>query len=421
VGATSSIKSGRVLLFICYLGFVSLGLPDTLIGVAWPSIRDSFAVQQGHISWIFFGSGCSYFLSSFFAGRLLKILNVGVLLALSSALVAFSAANYSFATLWWWFAAGSLLHGLGSGAIDSGLNHYVATHFSARHMNWLHASYSLGAMLGPMVMTTCLSWNGSWRLGYFIVAVTLLALSLLFLSTKKRWDDPAQNDLSAELPISTAEPPHMPLPESSAPPIPAATVLRNRVVRLHILLFFIYTGLEVALGQWSFTILTESRNIDRDVAGLWVTIYWAGILAGRILFGFIVDRTGIDLLIRLSTLAALVGAALFAWNPSPQIAPVSLGIAGLGLAVIFPSLMTRTPQRLGREMAAHAIGFQVGAAMLGAAILPSLCGLVAQYAGLNFVAPMLLALAIALFLLHEFLLRATAARTITDEARSFSH
>src|SRR5690606_12184016 len=128
------MKSRPALLAICYVGFISLGLPDTLIGVAWPSVRDDFGLRQSHVSWIFMGGGVSYFLSSFFTGRLLRLFNVGMLLAGSSGLVALSGCNYGIATVWPWFALGSLLHGLGSGAIDSALNHYVATHFSARHM-----------------------------------------------------------------------------------------------------------------------------------------------------------------------------------------------------------------------------------------------------------------------------------------------
>src|SRR5688500_2585760 len=130
VAERSSVRAQGKLLLICYLGFVSLGLPDTLLGVAWPSIRRTFNLQQGDIAWIFFGVGCSYFVSSFFAGRLLKVFNVGVLLAGSSALVAVSGFDYALARVWPLFVLGSLLHGLGSGAIDTGLNHYVANHFS---------------------------------------------------------------------------------------------------------------------------------------------------------------------------------------------------------------------------------------------------------------------------------------------------
>ncbi len=420
-----SADSRRFLLPICYLGFVSLGLPDTLIGVAWPSVRDTFGLSQSQVSWIFFGSGCSYFLSSFFAGRLLTVFNVGVLLGISSGFVALSGFNYSIANNWPWFAAGALLHGLGSGAIDSGLNHYVASHFSARQMNWLHACYSLGAMLGPAVMIACLARPGGWRTGYLVVAVTLCVLAVLFLLTRSLWIDPPaiskieEGQVGSALTESVHEPPNFPHPDAPTPKavelaaVPASTwtTLRNRTVQLHIVLFFIYTGIEVAVGQWSFTVLTESRSIGAKIDGTLVTIYWGSILAGRVVFGFVVDRMGIDQLVRLSLVTAVIGVGLFAWNPTLLSAPIGLALSGLGLAVIFPCLMTRTPQRLGKELAAHAIGFQVGAAMIGAAVLPSLCGFIAQGVGLRFVPATLFVMAIALFALHEFLLFAIRERS----------
>jgi fucose permease len=278
-------------------------------------------------------------------------------------------------------------------------------------MNWLHASYSLGAMLGPIIMTACIANAASWRMGYLIVASTLLVLAFLFLLTRSRWtDSPAAREEASTLGESLHEPPTLPHPEASggsSGPVSAASALRNRVVQISIVLFFIYTGLEVAIGQWSFTVLTESRGVQAETAGAWVAIYWASILIGRIIFGFVVDRISIDLLIRWSLATALSGAALFVWNPFLRSAPVALALCGLGLAVIFPCLMTRTPQRLGKDLAAHAIGFQVGSAMLGAAALPSLCGLIAQHANLNLVGPTFFVIATALLFLHELLLSKT--------------
>lgn len=383
-------RSSGLLLAIAYLGFISLGLPDTLIGVAWPSVRTHFDQPQSAIALVFLGSGCSYFLSSFFAGRLLKWVGIGTLLAASSGLVALSGFGYGLAGFWLMFASCSLLHGLGSGAIDAGLNHYVAHHFSARHMNWLHACYSFGATLGPLIMTGVIAWHGSWRAGYLTVATVLLSLAVLFVMTRRRWEEP----------VETAA-------DSQAAAAQSATVretLAHPLVWLHVLLFFVYTGLEVTIGQWSFTLLTESRRIPPETAGLWVTIYWGSIGVGRVLFGFVVDRLGIDRLIRLSLLTALLGASLFAWNISDAVSATALALAGLGLAAIFPSLMTRTPQRLGPALSAHAIGFQVSAAMLGVAALPSLCGLLAERFGVEAVAAAAVLMAMTLFLLHETLL-----------------
>ena len=184
-----SRRSRNLLLFIAYIGFISLGLPDTLIGVAWPSVRDHFQLQQSASALIFFGSGRSYFLSSLFTGRLLHLLGIGTLLAASSALVALGGFGFGIANVWIIFVACSLIHGLGSGAIDTGLNHYAAHHFSARHMNWMHACYSLGATLGPLITTGVIASQGSWRSGYLGVGGIILSLSLLFGLTRRKWNE----------------------------------------------------------------------------------------------------------------------------------------------------------------------------------------------------------------------------------------
>jgi fucose permease len=142
-----------------------------------------------------------------------------------------------------------------------------------------------------------------------------------------------------------------------------------------------------------------------------VSLYWGSILAGRIVFGFVVERIGVDVLVRASTAVALTGSALFCWNPARFASPLALGLCGLGLAVIFPCLMTRTPQRFGQAVARHAVGFQVGAAMLGAALLPSVAGWIAQTAGVRHVAGALLTGTILLFVLHEAVLRSDRSRT----------
>lgn len=380
--------SHRLLLVTAYLGFISLGLPDTLIGVAWPSVRDFFGRQQSDIAWIFFGAGASYFVSGLLTGKLLKSFGIGRLLAGSSLLVVASALGYSAAPAWALFAACALLHGLGSGAIDSGLNHYVANHFSPRHMNWLHACYGIGATLGPLIMTSVLVSLGSWRAGYATVGSLLLLLVGLFLYTRKLWGTPGETTdaaLEAEASVGMFD------------------TLKHTGTWAHIALFFIYTGLEVTVGQWSFTVMTEARGMSKETAGMWVTIYWASLAAGRVVFGFIIERLGIDLLLRLSMLAAVTGTALFGVNL--PFSAGALALTGLGLASIYPCLMTRTPQRLGKGRAAHAIGFQVSAAMVGAALFPSACGWLAQTRGLETVTFATLAMASGLLLIHEVLLR----------------
>lgn len=386
------------LLLIAYLGFISLGLPDTLIGVAWPSVRSFFTVPQSAIALIFFGAGVSYFVSSFFAGRFVQKMGIGLLLAGSSLLVALSMLGYSSAPLWGLFAACSLLHGLGSGAIDSGLNFYASRHFSARHMSWLHACWGLGATLGPLIMTGAMSF-ASWRAGYLLIAGTLGLMALLFASTRRSWDTPGSVSPTAE-DIQTKDTPEAPVSTFAA--------LRHPIVRLQVLLFFLYTGIETTVGQWSFSLLTTSRGIPEARAGLLVTLFWASLAIGRIVFGAFADQIGLDRLLRLSSLTALAGIMLLAVPGPGWLSAFALMLTGAALASIYPTLMSRTPQRLGSSLAAHAIGFQVSAATLGASGLPSLAGLVSEQLGPESLAWSACLLAGLWLLLHESLLKQSA-------------
>ncbi|MBY0526686.1 MAG: MFS transporter [Gemmataceae bacterium] len=384
--AAAPSRPDRLLLLLAYVGFVSLGLPDAVSGVAWPSVRDTFGLPQSGLGLILIGAGCGYFLSSFFTGRLLGMLGIGSLLAASSGLVAVSSFGFSIAPFWLAFLACTLLHGLGSGAIDAGLNGYAAHHLSARHMNWLHACYCLGAMLGPLVMTTALAGGHSWRVGYAAIGGTLLLLAMLFTWTRRRWNRPA-------------------MPGEGSESVSMAAALKHPLVWLQMTVFFLYTGLEVTVGQWTFTLLTEARHVDAEWAGVGVSVYWGSIGVGRVLFGFVAERVGLDRLLRLCLLAALAGSALLASRSSGLLPFAGLALIGLALAPVYPCLMMRTPQRLGTGHSAHAIGFQVSAAMLGAALVPGCVGLIADEYGLEMVSPAAVALAGSLWLLHEALCR----------------
>lgn len=381
-------KSDALLIALSYVGFVSLGLPDAVAGVAWPSVRDAFDLPQSGLGLILAGSAGGYFASSFFSGRLVHALGVGVLLAGSTGLVAAGGFGFAVAPVWLAFAACSVLHGLGSGAIDAGLNGYAAAHLSARHMNWLHACYCLGAMFGPLLMTGVLAAGGSYRAGYAAIGGMLLLLAIFFAATRDRWGGPT------------------PAGPDAGGAVGMTDTLRHPIVWLQMAVFFLYTGLEVTVGQWSFTLLTEARGVGPGAAGVWVSVYWGSIGVGRVLFGAVVERVGIDRLLRYSLLTAVAGAALFA-IPAAGTGFAGLVLVGLGLAPVYPCLMTRTPQRLGPGLAAHAVGFQVGAAMIGAAAVPGAAGLAAGRFGLEAVAAAAVGLAGVIGGLHEVLLRLT--------------
>jgi fucose permease len=374
------------LLLIAYLGFISLGLPDAVAAVAWPSLRDEFALHQSSFGWLFVASGGGYFLSSFFAGWLSQRLGVGLLLTVSSLLVGIAMLGDSRAGVWFLFVACGVLWGLGSGAIDAALNGFVASHFPAKHVSWLHACYSTGAAVGPLLMTFCLAEFGSWRPGYAIVGGSMLAMTMLFLATRAKWSGGAESE-QHESPVGVS----------------LLSVLQQRLVWMQIAVFFCYTGLENTAGQWTYTLLTEERDVAKPVAGTLVGCYYGSIAVGRLVIGPFAERIGLDPLLRMATVVVVAGAFLLASGPL-ELAAIGLVLLGLGLAPIFPTLMTRTPQRLGPAHAAHAIGFQVSAAMMGAAILPSLTGMLAEHWGLWWIGLCDAATALALFTLHELLL-----------------
>ncbi len=381
------------LLALAYLSFVSLGLPDAVFGVAWPSIRETFGLPQAALGAVLASAAVAYFSSGLLAGRLIGAMGIGALLAMSTGLVTLGVVGYASTPAFALMLAAACLLGFGSGAVDAGLNTYAAHHFGARHMTWLHAAYSAGAALGPVLMTATLTLGGRWRAGYVVIGGVLGLLAVTFTGMRRRWDDG---------PTSNA-------PTAGDAPGRAATLgatLRRPRVWLQIAIFFFYAGVEVTAGQWSYTVLTEARGLGTVAAGTWVSLYWASLLAGRVLLGFIVERVGPVRLLRLSTMAAIVGALLFAL---PKVPPaIGLALLGFALAPIFPGMMAETPRRIGAEAAAHAVGFQVSAATLGVALVPSAAGLIGEWLGLAAIAPLLVVVAVLLAVHHEVLVATTS-------------
>jgi fucose permease len=382
-----SARPKFLLLSLAFMGFISLGLPDAVIGVAWPSVRDTFHLRQGAVGLILVVSGLGYLLSSFFAGRLLHTLGIGLVLTASTSLVAVAMFGFAFSPMWALFVFCACVHGLGSGAIDSGLNGYAAHHLSTRSLIWLHACYCIGALIGPILMSSILASGRHYSAGYSAVGVTMLAMSIIFLVTHRCWEETSFTAPEIRLPVG------------------AGTALRSSAVWLQMAIFFLYTGLEVTFSQWTFTVLTESRHVSPRTAGIAVGFYWGCIGAGRILSGLIVDRVGIDRLVRYCLLGAGSGALLFATRLPVGAQFLGLALAGLGLAPVFPCLMSRTPRRLGTQLSAHAIGFQVAAAMIGAAVVPGTLGVMAGLGGLEMVPLGTVVLFGILALLYERLIR----------------
>jgi fucose permease len=399
-------KPASVVLALAYLAFISLGLPDTVLGVAWPSLRADFGISQSAMG-VVLGAGMSgYFLSGLWAGSAVAKLGVGGLLALSSALVSIALFGYALAPSWVFFFPMGAILGLGSGAIDSGLNGYAARHFSVRQLNWLHGCWGIGASVGPALMTAAIAEGYGFRSGYALIASALGAMALLFSITRRRWGEPlaalrgGPGGAAGDSPAggATAKP--------KSEPAGFRVALSSSRVWLQMLIFVLYTGVEATVGQWCFSWLRERRGWPIEAAGSWTSAYWASLTIGRLALGGIVDRFGPDRMLRCSTVGALLGVSLFATSAGP-LGSVGLLLLGVSLAPMFPTLMARTPARVGDAVAHHAVGFQVSAATLGSTLVPALVGVIVARAGLGAVGIVAVGAALALLFAHEALLAVT--------------
>jgi fucose permease len=370
---------------LAFLAFVSLGLPDGVLGVAWPSLRRSFDRPIDQLGLILLATMAGYLASSFSAGAVLARLGVGRLLVASGLLVAASAAAWA-ATPWWSLVvAGAFVSGLGAGAIDAGINAFAAVRFTPRVITWLHACWGLGAMAGPLVMTAVVAGGAGWRWGYVLLAASLVAMAGCFQVTLGLWELPAAEG------------------SRSLPAVAGGLVeaLREPKVRGNALLFFLYTGVEASAGQWAFSLLTESRGMTTAIAGLAASTYWGSIFAGRLAFGALAHRVPPARLLRLGMTGAPLAALAVSATRSGAGGFAGLFALGLLLAPIFPLMIAETPSRVGERHAPHAIGFQISAATLGAGTLPAAAGLLARHAGLEALGPFLLATSVLVLVLHE--------------------
>ena len=359
------------LVILSFVAFVALGMPDDLLGVAWPSIRGDFSISLDAIGMFLTALVIGYMTSSFFSGPIVTRFGVGKVLAISCTLTGIALFGYTFVPEWWMMVLLGVIAGFGAGAIDAGLNTYVAAHFSEGLMQWLHASWGVGITLGPIIMTLGLGATDTWHTGYRIVGGFQLFLAACFVLTLPMWSDndkPAAHDEPKKLTDYKT---------------PMSETMHQPRVWMSALLFFLYVGAEGALGTWIYTLLTESRGIDPTLAGFWAGSYWATFTVGRVIAGLFANRIGINKLVIGGLLGALVGAVLLVWNPSDEVNLLAVAIIGFCIAPIFPAMMSGTSKRVGDHFAANTIGMQMTATGLGTAVIPGVMGVVAKQVSLE--------------------------------------
>jgi fucose permease len=391
--STATVTMRGSLLALAYLGFISLGLPDGLLGVGWPSMSRDFVVPQEAVGFIITASTVGYLSSSVAAGFTIARVGVGWLLAGSTALASVALFGYAVSPALAVVVAFALLLGAGSGAIDSGLNAYAAANFGARHMNWLHASFGFGATLGPLIMTGALAAGLAWRWGYGAVAAAQALLAAAFLLTARSWATHRQPpDAAAASGVAPGE-------------INPATVRVKETLSLPAVwfgaaAFAVYVAVEIAAGLWAYTLLTQGRGMSESAAGVCVSAYWGSLFVGRLILGVVADRVGTRPVL-LTSLGGMIAGALLVSLPAPAwVAVAGLMLIGLSAAPVFPLMTLTTAERVGHQHADRAIGVQMGACALGGALIPAGIGVLISRVDEEVLGPSLALLTGALLLLY---------------------
>ncbi|MBN2657343.1 MAG: MFS transporter [Spirochaetales bacterium] len=385
--------AGKAAIALSFIAFISLGMPDGLLGVAWPGIRSTFSLPLDALGFLLVFSTAGYMASSFFSGLLVRRFGIGGLLGLSCSLTAGALLIYFLTPFWSLLFLAVFFGGLGAGAIDAGINTYVEKHYSERMMQWLHASFGIGVTLGPLVMTAGIALTGQWRPGYLVVSLAQFSLAFVFFSSVHLWQKDEVKNHKEEHHETDAS---------------IGETLRRPRALLSMLMFFIYTGVELGLGLWSYSLLTISRGVPSGVAGVVTGSYWAMFTVGRILAGWYTRKMSVRTILYASLGLALTGTLLVALNPGIWPTVAGIGIIGFAIAPVFPSLISDTGNRVGVRHVSNTIGMQISAAGFGAAVVPSLAGVFARIYGLE-VIPLYMMAALGLLFLSILLSRGSKA------------
>ena len=383
----------QLLLPIIYLAFISLGLPDSLLGSAWPSMYPLLGVPVSYAGILSMIISFGTIVSSLNSDRLTRALGAGKVTAISVGMTAAALFGFSVSTQFWMLCLWAVPYGLGAGSVDAALNNYVALHYESRHMSWLHCMWGIGTMVSPMVMGRVLAGGGPWTAGYRYIALFQIALTaVLFLSLplwQKRTDETAEGGTAPQA-------------------LSLGQVFRLPGAKEVMLCFFCYCALETTAGLWASSYLTLTRGVAADTAASFASLFYIGITAGRAACGFLTLKLSDTQMIRLGQGVLAVGVAALL-VPGPQLlALAGLVLVGVGCAPIYPSIIHATPDHFGADRSQAVIGIQMASAYVGNLAMPPLFGLMANNITPALFPFYLLALLVFMAFMHEQLVRKTS-------------
>ena len=363
-----------LLLIIIYIAFIGLGVPDSLIGSAWPAIHTELNVPIEAVSIItFLISGCTV-LSSMFSARILNKLGTAKVTAFSTAMTAASLIGFSFVPSFWFMIPLAVVLGLGAGAIDSGLNNYVALHFKASHMNFLHCFYGVGVSLSPYLMSQALSnigWRGGYRYTFYVQAVIAILL-IISVPLWKKTSSTEKTEEEKEINLTLLQ------------------MAKKADVRLVWIIMLVTNAIEYACGVWGSTYLVEEKGFEAEHGALALTVYYVGMSIGRFVSGLISNKISTWKRIGIGTFILAPAVAIMLLPLHGAVSVIGLFLIGLGNGSIYPNMIHLTPHNFGKEVSQSIMGSQIAFAYIGVMLAPPAVSLISGFFGIK-IYPVLLA------------------------------
>jgi len=385
----------HLLLVIIYLAFISLGLPDALLGAAWPSMYPQFDVPVSYAGIISMIIALGTVISSLQSDRLTKKLGTGKVTALSVLMTAMAlfgfATSHSFGMLCLW----AIPYGLGAGSVDASLNNYVALHYESRHMSWLHCMWGVGASAGPYIMGYALTAGWGWNSGYHIIAVLQIVLTAILLCSLPLWKK-RPTEVLQDGKVQTAK------------ALSIREVLRLAGAREILVCFFCYCALEQTTGLWASSYLTLHKGVSADMAAAFASMFFIGITVGRALSGFLTMKLNDVQMIRLGEVIIGIGIVVMLLPFGQNLSLAGLILIGLGCAPVYPCVIHSTPTHFGADKSQSIIGIQMACAYVGTCLMPPVFGLIANHITVALLPVYLLIILVLMVIMHELLCKKTA-------------
>ena len=370
------------LLPIIYLAFIGLGLPDSAIGSAWPTMAPDLGAGVSWVGVVTMIISAGTILSSLQSVRVVERFGTGRVTAVSVGLTVAALAGFSVATEFWQLCLLAIPYGLGAGAVDAALNTYVAVHYESQHMSWLHCMWGVGASGGPLIMAQCLG-VGSWSLGFLVLGGLQLAIVIVLTLSLPLWRDKALPRMADDADDAGSG-------DAEGAPISRRALLRRDGVLAVLICFFCYCALESTCGVWAASYCTFARGIDAQTAASWASLFYIGITLGRGVSGFISLKVSDHNMIRLGQALIALGIGAMLLPLGDTVLLVGLVLVGLGCAPIYPSIIHATPARFGNDVALALTGMQMAFAYVGTLVVSPLFGVIGQGISMELYPPYLL-------------------------------